>query len=85
MKDDLAEVEILANSEAVLFYKKDDSSLKKQVLELVNKNVKFSACMNSMRTFNLNQNVLEEYVVPVNSGVAHLAYQQVNGFVYIKP
>ncbi len=84
MQDVLSEVEVLANSEAVLFFKNDNSDLKEQVLALSNK-VKFCVCRNSMKSLKIEAKEIDDYISIVSSGVAYLAYQQNDGFAYIKP
>ncbi len=85
MGQDLEIIEVIANSEAVSFYKKDYREFKDKVKDLLENKVLFCACANSLRALDIELNACETYIVLVPSGVAEITRKQVAGFVYIKP
>lgn len=77
--------EVLANSKAISFMIKDDHPLKDKVEKLVNKNIRFCVCQNSLNALEIVQTQLEDYAIIVPSGVVELALKQHEGYAYIKP
>ncbi len=85
LHDDTLTVEILANSEAVKYLVQSNNSIENGLLELVDKKVVFSACNNSLKSFEIDPKNLFAFVEVVPSGVAQLTLKQYEGFAYIKP
>lgn len=78
------QIEVLANSEAVLAYQ-HEHVLKKQMEQLSLQQVSFVACNNALNANNLKQDSLHDFVSIVPAGVVELAQKQLMGFSYIKP
>lgn len=82
-------IEVVANSEAVKTYnsfnKETDLNLVNFFNELNNKGIKFVACNNALKTFNLRQEDLIDFVYIVPAGVLELVKKQMEGYAYIKP
>lgn len=80
------QIEVLANSEAVLAFQHNfDDKLKLQMSHLVKANVTFAACNNALKANHLSSKDIYDFITIVPSGVVELAQKQVNGFAYIKP
>ncbi len=79
-------VEILVNAEAVKYLIQDNLNEEdKDILNNLSKNVTFSVCNNSLKSFNLDPNNVLDFVRVVPSGVAELTIKQHANFAYIKP
>lgn len=79
-------IEILANSEAVKYLIQDNLNVEdKDILNNLSKNVTFSVCNNSLKSFNLDPNNVLDFVRVVPSGVAELTIKQHANYAYIKP
>jgi intracellular sulfur oxidation DsrE/DsrF family protein len=77
------EIEILANSKAVIQYKKENNN--KKLEELSNKKVDIIACNNALNSQKITQEMLAYYVKIVPVGVKELIDKQLEGYAYIKP
>ena len=84
-----AEINILANYEAVKFYIEMFNEQNKDLFDaysnLVSKKVKFYACGNALKANKIPKDSLDKTIMIVKSGVVELAYKQRNGYAYIKP
>ncbi|WP_315072101.1 DsrE family protein [uncultured Clostridium sp.] len=82
-------IEVVANAEAVKAYnssnKETDLNLVNFFEELNNKGIKFVACNNALKTFNIKQEDLIDFVYVVPAGVLELVEKQMEGYAYIKP
>ena len=91
MIDDMQEqtliIEVLANSEAVKFFIKNDMNENdyNYVQRLINKNVLFSLCNNSLKSNKIEKETLLSGTTIVSSGVSELMLKQHEGYAYIKP
>ncbi len=52
---------------------------------LANRGVKFQICANTIRSKKIDKNKINEFAEIIPSGVAHIAYLQQQGYLYIKP
>ena len=72
------QIEVLANSEAVIAYQLDyDHEIKKHVT--------FTACNNALAANHLTTADIYQFITIVPAGVVELAQKQTEGFAYIKP
>ena len=55
------------------------------IAALANRGVKFMICSNTIRGLKIDKNDINQYAEIVPSGVAHVAYLQQKGYVYVKP
>jgi intracellular sulfur oxidation DsrE/DsrF family protein len=78
------EVEVLANSEAIEYYSKNNNTDLKMV-DLNKKGVKFLACNNSLKGYNLKPDNIIDIVNIVPVGVLELIKKQKDGYAYLKP
>lgn len=80
-------IEVLANSEAVEYYKKNQNKdLDINVIEsLYKKGVKFVACNNALVAYNIKVDDLIQFVNVVPVGVLELIMKQSEGYAYLKP
>lgn len=80
-------IEVLANSEAVIFYKSSNSA--KSDIELMkklnSKGIKFTACNNALKSYSIEKQDLIEFINVVPVGVLELINKQKEGYSYIKP
>jgi hypothetical protein len=86
LSDSTLTIEILANSVAVQYFvsKNQNAEITQTLLDL-SKTVQFSACNNSLKSLQIDQSDLLDFVTIVPSGVAELTIKQHQGFSYIKP
>jgi intracellular sulfur oxidation DsrE/DsrF family protein len=77
-------IEVLANSEAVKAYAGDGDAFA-AMDGLSKKGVRFAACSNALRGFNIAKEQLYPFVDIVPAGVRELADRQHEGYAYIKP
>jgi uncharacterized protein len=77
------EIEILANSKAVIQYKKDNDNSKLE--KLVDRKVNIVACNNALKSQGITKEMLPHYVKIVPVGVKELIEKQLEGYAYIKP
>ena len=77
------EIEILANSKAVIQYKKDNDNSKLE--NLSNRKVDIIACNNALNSQRITKEMLPHYVRVVPVGVKELIEKQFDGYAYIKP
>lgn len=81
-----AELEVVANSEAVKLYEKARAdSLLTAIGELSDRGVRFVACNNALKALGIKREQLLPGVSIVPAGVLELAEKQAEGYAYIKP
>ncbi len=86
ISDNKVNIEVLANSKAVEYYRKNNKDTKIDEMELLNnKGVKFLACNNSLRGFSLKPDELINFIDIVPVGVLELVNKQMEGYAYLKP
>jgi uncharacterized protein len=78
-------VEIVANSVAVLRYRKDSGSENANLEALEKEGVEIVACNNAMKSLKLDKEMLFAYVKVVPIGVKEIIEKQLDGYAYIKP
>jgi intracellular sulfur oxidation DsrE/DsrF family protein len=80
-------IEVLANSEAVKFYKyNQDLELDINTMEKLNsKGIKFVACNNALIANDINKDDLINFIDVVPVGILELINKQSEGYAYIKP
>lgn len=82
----MSQIEVLANSEAVKFYLRDNSEKGLSIMQdLSGKGVYFVACNNALRGFGITKVQLAPFVSIVPAGVLELIEKQMEGYAYIKP
>lgn len=74
-----ADIEVLANSEAVKYYTYDDANK----LSLID--AKFLACKNALNSNKISTDDIPNFVKIVPAGVVELAKKQEMGYAYIRP
>ena len=80
------QIEVLANSEAVIAYQLDyDHEIAKIFTALSKKHVTFTACNNALAANHLTAADIYQFITIVPAGVVELAQKQTEGFAYIKP
>lgn len=80
-----AEIELLANAEGIGIVYKSPNPFIKKIEDLAVRGVRFMACGNTMRHFNLTQEFLLECAQVVPSGVGEIVRRQAEGWMYIRP
>lgn len=87
LKDQSVNIEVLANSEAVKFFiqKELNENDYSNIQDLMNKNVLFCLCNNSLLSNKIELNALIPNISIVSSGVSELMLKQHEGYAYIKP
>lgn len=81
-----AEIEVLANAEAVKFYLKNNAENDFSVMQALSGNgVRFVACNNALKGFGIIEEQLAQFVHIVPAGVVELIEKQMEGYAYIKP
>lgn len=79
-------LEVVIMGTAINGIKKLSGILKKEELEeLVEKNVIFSVCNNTMKKYNVKKEDLYDFIKVVPVGVIELILKQQDGYSYIKP
>ena len=79
-------IEVVANSEAVKFYRKaENPNGLETAMKLADEGVRFAACRNALNGLRITQEELYPFVHTVPSGVVELAIRQQEGCAYIKP
>lgn len=82
-------IEVLANAEAVKAYnissEEIDINVVNSLKELNAKGIKFVACNNALKGFNLEKKDINPFVEVVPAGVLELVEKQMEGYSYIKP
>lgn len=76
-------IEVLANSEAVKFYKIE--AFDKELEKLNNSGVRFTACNNALKALNIKKEALLEFIEIVPVGVLEIINKEKEGYAYIKP
>lgn len=84
VSNETIEVEVLANSEAVEYYR-NNKDINIKLVDLNKKGVKFIACNNSLKGYNLKPYNLIDFINIVPVGVLELIKKQREGYAYIKP
>lgn len=79
--DHTAEISVLANGEAVSYYKKH----REKIENLINKDIVFLACNNSLKSRRIKPEDLMNGIEIVPVGVYELALKQQEGYAYIRP
>lgn len=82
-KDSRFVIEVVANSEAVQYYRNNDEHEAMDALS--KKGVLFSACNNAMKTFGIKKTELTPYVCVVPAGITEIVVKQQLGYSYVKP
>jgi intracellular sulfur oxidation DsrE/DsrF family protein len=81
-----SQIEVVANSEAVEFYRKELQTENTQTAErLFSAGVMFAACRNALDALGISEEELSPFVRTVPAGVLELALCQADGYSYIKP
>jgi len=80
-----SEVEIVANSKAVLRYKQDTGFDNTSLEELGKKGISIIACNNALNSFKIEKGMLYAYVKVVPVGVKEIIEKQLDGYAYLKP
>ena len=84
-KKDDAQIEIVANSQAVSELSKSTQTFSDEFVFLSESGVKIAACANALRNLSIEPEQLYDFVTVVPAGVAELAEKQEKGYGYIKP
>lgn len=84
VSNETIEVEVLANSEAIEYYR-NSKDINIKLVDLNMKGVKFIACNNSLKGYNLKPDNLIDFINIVPVGVLELVKKQREGYAYIKP
>ncbi len=82
---EVVEMEIVAYSKGIHLLLERDRSTKIRVTALMQYDVTFIACGNTMRTKNIQERELIEGVEVVTAGVVELLERVQEGWIYIKP
>lgn len=82
---DNVEMEIVAYSIGIKLLLKSEKEIAKRVDALMQSNVVFVACHNTMKTKNIKEEDLVEGSVVVTAGVVELLERVKSGWIYIKP
>ena len=78
-------IEILVNSAAVEMLKAESSLFSRELNELNRSGVKICGCRNSLKSLDITEEELFDFIHVVQVGVKELIDRQVDGFAYIKP
>lgn len=84
LSNETIDVEVLANSEAVEYYR-NNKDINLKLVDLNMKGVKFLACNNSLKGNNIKADDLIDIINIVPVGVFELVKKQRDGYAYIKP
>jgi len=79
------EMELVAYSQGVVLYLKEENPHLERVENLQGKGVHLAVCNNTLRSLNLKPEDLLEGVRVVPSGVGELVRRQKDGWIYIRP
>lgn len=82
---DGATIEVVCHGPGINLLVKDDARHAKKVQELIDRQVHFVACENTMRKKSLSKDDLLEGVTTVPSGTVEVIRKQQEGFAYFKP
>lgn len=77
-KDSKVSISVVVNADAVNYFQLNEVSE-------INPNAKYHLCNNSLKERGINQTIVNDKVVVVQSGVYELALLQSLGYHYIKP
>jgi len=80
-----SQVEIVANSKAVMRYKKDFGADNSVLEELGKKGISIVACNNALNSLKIEKEMLYPYVKVVPIGAKEIIEKQLDGYAYIKP
>ncbi|EKQ52829.1 MULTISPECIES: DsrE family protein [unclassified Clostridium] len=82
-------IEVLGNAEAVRAYKTSSEeislNIENSLKELNAKGIKFVACNNALKAFELKKEDINSFIDIVPAGVLELVEKQMEGYSYIKP
>ena len=83
---DNIELVIVAYSQGIKTLLKDkDKNIRKRVESLMNYDVEFIACGNTMKTLKIDKKELLDGVEIVTAGIVELTERQLRGYIYILP
>jgi intracellular sulfur oxidation DsrE/DsrF family protein len=82
---DDATIEVVCHGPGINLLVKDDARHAKKVQELIERQVRFVACENTMRKKSLSKDDLLDGVTTVPSGTVEVLRKQQQGFAYFKP
>ncbi len=82
---DNVEIEIVAYSQGISLLLKKEKEIAKRVDSLMQNNVTFVACHNTMVTKNIKEDDLIDGSLVVTAGVVELLERVKSGWIYIKP
>lgn len=87
LKNQSITIEVLVNSEAVKFFIQNELNENdySTIQNLMNNNVLFCLCNNSLLSNKIELNTLIPNISIVSSGVTELMLKQHEGYAYIKP
>ena len=87
MDDENICIEVVANAAAVQYYDRnqDRDTDVDMIVVLAEKGVKFVACNNALKGFDIEKENLISFVEVVPSGIVEIVKRQSEGFSYIKP
>jgi len=81
-----AEVAVVANGDAVLFFvKQTPASLRDRLSALAARGVKFYVCNNSLRAHGIGRDELLPFAEVIPAGIVKILELQEAGYRYIKP
>ncbi len=79
------EVELVVNAEAVTLLAADGNDYASRIADLASRGVKFAACANAMKAFNLTAEEMLPQAIVVSSAAGELTRKQHDDFGYIRP
>lgn len=82
------DIEVLANSEAVKVYVSNNETeitISNIIKTLSDRGIKFVACNNALKAFNIKKEDLNTFIYIVPVGVLELVNKQMEGYSYIRP
>lgn len=81
----LFDIEIVANSDAVVAYQKSNDRFREKFIELSERGVGLCACRKSLKILNISSEDIYEFVNIVPVGVEEIIVKQLDGYAYLKP
>ncbi len=79
-----AEIEVVCHSQGLPLVIASQTMVAQQIEELVNQNVTFAACENTMKRHKVTKQELLPQVTTVPSGMAEIILKQEAGWTYVK-
>ncbi|AEA12493.1 hypothetical protein TUZN_1012 [Thermoproteus uzoniensis 768-20] len=81
-----AEVAVVANGSAVLFFvRQSPAHIRERLEALAGRGVKFYVCANSLRAHGIDSDDLLPFAEVVPAGIAKILELQAAGYLYVKP